>query len=81
MRRQLIRLSGQAALGEHFQLGAEHVALRKLERLALGPAVLAALDVKDGCRVQQVRRIPGAEIDLVMHHRFLAEYAHREDAR
>src|SRR3954468_17192145 len=64
-RGQLARPSGAAALGEHLELGPEHVALRNGQHLALGVAVLAALDVERRALVQKMRRVPGAEIDLV----------------
>src|SRR2546425_1448482 len=43
---ELVRSAGTAAVGEHLELGAEHVAFRDRQRLALGVAVLAALDVE-----------------------------------
>src|SRR5690349_3121853 len=80
MRSQLVRLSARAALREHLELGSEHVAFGQRDRLALRPAVLATLYIERGRLVQEVRRIPGAEVDLVMHQALRAEYAHRKDA-
>jgi hypothetical protein len=80
VRGELARRAGRAAPGEHLQLGAEHVALGEGDRLPLRPAILAALDVEDRIQVEAVRRIPGAEVDLVMHECLRAEHPHREDA-
>src|SRR6185503_18215814 len=80
MRGQLVRFAASAASREHFQLGAEHVAFRQRDVLALGPAILAALDVERGSLVQQVRGVPGAEVDLVMHQALRAEHAYGKDA-
>src|SRR5689334_2261800 len=78
--RKLVRLAGAAALREHVELGAEHVAFRHLQLLALRVAVLAALDIEHRFLVQLRRRVPCAEVDLVMHQALRAEHPHREDA-
>ena len=72
--------AGAAALGEHLELVAEHVAFRDLQLLALAVAVLAALDVERRGLVHLVRRVPRAEVDLVVHQAFRAEDADGEDA-
>src|SRR5690242_1254463 len=59
--------TADAALGKHLQLGAEHVALRHLQFLAPTVAVLAALDIERRGQVELVGRVPGAEVDLVVH--------------
>src|SRR6266511_1643320 len=43
-------------------------------------AVLAALDVQRRSLVQLLGRVPGGEVDLVVHQALGAEHAHREDA-
>src|SRR5262245_60938760 len=77
---ELVRLAAAAALREQVELGAEHVALRHLELLALGVAVLAALDVERRALVQTLRRVPGAEIDLVVHQSLRPEHPDSEHA-
>src|SRR5712691_6662058 len=77
---ELARLAAAAALREQVELGAEHVALRHRQRLALGVAVLAALDIERGTAMQLVRRVPGAEVDLVVHQAPRAEHAYGKDA-
>src|ERR1700724_1832793 len=64
---ELVALRAAAALRKHVELGEEHVAFRYRELLALGIAVPAALNVERRRLMQLVGRIPGAEIDLVMH--------------
>src|SRR5712691_12431709 len=49
---ELARLAAAAALREEVELGAEHVALRHRQRLALAVAVLAALDIERGAAMQ-----------------------------
>src|SRR5262245_54893925 len=78
---ELVRPAAAAALREHVELGAEHVALRDRQLLALAIAVLAALDVEGRGHVQLARRVPGAEIDLVMHEALRPEHPHGEDPR
>jgi hypothetical protein len=80
VRGQFIGLAGQAAAGKGFEFGAEHVGLRQFDVFTFGPTILAALDVEHGVIVQQVRGVPGAEVDFVMHQAFGTEYAHRENA-
>src|SRR5262245_30256012 len=77
---QLVALAALAALREQVELGAKHVALRNFQLLALGVAVLAALDIERRALVQFLRCIPGAEVDLVMHQPLGAEHTHGEDA-
>src|SRR5712691_5539183 len=73
---ELVALAAAAALREQVELGAEHVALRNFQLFPLGVAVLAALDIKRRVSVQLLRRVPGAEIDLVVHQPLGAEDAH-----
>ena len=60
MRGQSVRLAGAAALGEQLQFGTEHVAFRNLQDLALGVAVLAALDIQRRvwCSLHGVSQVP-----------------------
>src|SRR5262245_1348578 len=55
---ELVTLAALAALREQVELGAEHVALRDLQLLALGVAVLAALDIESGTLVQLLGGVP-----------------------
>src|SRR5437762_3346782 len=62
VRGELVRLTAGAALREHVELGTEHVALGYLERLALAVAGLAALHIECRALVDEMGRIPGAEV-------------------
>ena len=79
--RELVRFSRAAALREHVELGAEHVAFRHPDLLAFPITLRPALDVESGGLVQLRRRVPGRKVDLVMHEAFGAEDAHREHPR
>src|SRR3954465_1720129 len=81
MRRYAVALAAAAARREQVELGAEHVALRHFQLFALAVTVLAALDIKRRALVQLLGRVPGAEIDLVVHQALGSEHPHREDAR
>src|SRR6266508_1047818 len=78
---ELVRSAGAAALREHVELGAEHVALGDGQLLAPAIAVLAALDIERRGLVQLFRRIPGAEVDLVVHEALRSEHPHGENPR
>src|SRR6478609_93444 len=77
---QLVTLAAATTRGEQIELGPEHVALRHSQLFPLGIAVLAALDIERRALVQLLRRVPGAEIDLVVHQALGSEDPHREDA-
>src|SRR5262245_61221086 len=77
---QFVGPAGAAAFRKHLKLGAEHVALGHGKLLALGITILAALNVEGRALMDFGWRIPGAEIDLVMHESFGAEHAYREHA-
>src|SRR4051812_10138340 len=76
---EFVRPSRAAAFSEHFQFDAKHVALWYGNILALGPTVLAALNIKRRVCVQLRGGIPGAEVDFVMHQTFGSEHAQREN--
>src|SRR6185437_9194228 len=71
---QFAGFAAAAAFREHLQLGAEHIAWRHLQLLALAIAVFAALDVQSGGKVQLVGRVPGSKINFVVHQALRAEH-------
>src|SRR5437764_10171185 len=57
-RGQLVRFSSAAALGEHVELGSEHVTFRNADLLSLRITIPAALNVEGRGLVQLGRRVP-----------------------
>src|SRR5262249_29079031 len=78
---QLVLFARAAALGEHIEFGAEHIACGNLQFLPARVAAFAALDEKRRAFVQFFRRIPCAEVDLIVHQSLRAEHAYGENSR